>query len=83
MLCPCPRIKAHNKVVAGVVFCGLGGGGAWWVLGFWQEEGAPVCDAADDAEVLQYERPGCFGDLFYFVEAAGADLGVLELVVMV
>lgn len=49
-------VEAHDEVVAAVV--------AELMLAdrFGQEEGAPVCDTADDAAGVEDEGAGCAGD---------------------
>lgn len=50
------RVEAHNEVVAVVVGCAL------LACGFGEEEGAPVCDAADDAAGCEDLVACCAGD---------------------
>jgi hypothetical protein len=55
MLCLRARIEAHDEVVAGVVGNGV------QAERLWEEEGAPVGQAADDAGPGEDEGAGCFG----------------------
>lgn len=56
MLCLCARVEAHDEVVAVVVNCAL------LARGFGKEEGAPVCDTADDAAGGEDLVACCAGD---------------------
>jgi hypothetical protein len=66
VLCLCARVEAHDEVVAIVVCCAL------LASGFGEEEGAPVCDAADDAAGCEDLIACCASD------SGGCVLGVCE-----
>jgi len=56
VLCLCARVEAHDKVVAVVVGCAL------LARGLREQEGAPVCETADDAAGGKDLVAGCAGD---------------------
>ena len=56
VLCLRARVEAHDKVVAVVVGCAL------LARGLGEQEGAPVCEATDDAAGGEDLVAGCAGD---------------------